>query len=100
GEVHMFHNAEEYGFPNAAAFVREFRDHLAHGDTVVSSNPYNITIEYEIRRQGVPYIPSPSGERLIVTVSGTTPEVGPAPFEAIRKVASYQYADVYLASRP
>jgi len=100
GEDHMFHNAEEYGFPNAAAFVREFRDHLAHGDTVVSSNPYNITIEYEIRRQGVPYRPSPSGERLIVTVPGTAPEVGPAPFEVIRKVASYQYADVYLAGKP
>jgi hypothetical protein len=99
GEEYKWHNAEEYGFPNAAVFVREFRQQLAHGDTVVSSNPYKIPIEYEMRRQNVPYS-SPSGYCLIVTVPGTTPMVGARPpFEMIRKVASYQYADIYLAGK-
>jgi hypothetical protein len=99
GEEHIFHNAEEYGFPNAAAFVREFGKHLAHGDTVVSSGPYDIPIEYEMRRQDIPYKSSPSGDCLIVTIPGTTPGVGAVPFKMIRKVASYQYADIYLASK-
>jgi hypothetical protein len=99
GEEYMFHNAEEYGFPDAPAFVLEYKQHLAHGDTVVSSPPYDVPIEYEMRRQGVPYRPSPSGDRLIVTVPGTTLGVSPAPLEVIRKVASYRYADVYLATK-
>lgn len=99
GQDHMFHNGEEHGFPNAAAFVREFRGHLARGDTVVSSEPYDIPIEYEIRRQGVSYRPSSSGDRLIVTTPGTTPEASPTLDETIRKVTSYRYADVYLASK-
>lgn len=99
GEEHMFHNAEEYGFPDAPAFVLEFRRRLAHGDTVVSSPPHDIPIEYEIRRQGVRYRPSPSGDRLIVTIPGAAPGVNPTAPEVTRKVASYRYADVYLATK-
>ena len=99
GEEYAYHNAEEYGFPDAPAFVQEYRQRLAHGDTVVSSPPYDMPIEYEMRRQGVPYRPSPSGGHLIVTVPGRAPEMSPASLEVIRKVTSYRYADVYLATR-
>jgi hypothetical protein len=99
GEEHVFHNAEEYGFPNAADFVHEFSTHLAHGDTVVSSDPYNIPIEYEMRRQHINTNSPSSGDCLIVTIPGTTPRLGALPLNTVHKVARYRYADVYHASQ-
>jgi hypothetical protein len=96
GEDHGYHNAESWGFPEAADVVAMFRGFFEHGGQLLADPPYNAVIEFELRRQAVAYHPSPSGELLLVTCRGCLPEGGPAGVVWKRSGDVYRYADIFV----
>lgn len=102
GEKYKFHNAEEYGFPNAEAFAMTFRDRLEHGATLVSAEPHTLPVKFQMFAHRISYRPSPSGDLLIITKPGETPYgsgIRTEDIQVLGKVATYQYADVYVGKR-
>jgi hypothetical protein len=110
GEMYRSRNPEEYGFPNAERLVLDHKQYLERGSAVVySANPasQDVPIQFEMFRRGIRGAPSPSAELLIVATPGQlplsihgyrsdTPLMG---IRVIRKIASYEDADVYLGKR-
>jgi hypothetical protein len=106
GTEYAFHNCEEWGFPSAQALVLQQRSHIERGAGFVYSYPHDAPIRYALFHLRIPYRPSAGGELLIVTPLGESPRIilskgndfDPANVEIVRKLASYENADVYLGS--
>jgi hypothetical protein len=116
GDLYRSPGTEEYGFPNAERLVLDHKQHLERGTPVVYSSepvplgqagPYDVPIRFAMFRLGIRCRPSPSGELLVVTGPGQPPlrnhnsksEAPLSDIQVIRKIAAYEYADVYLGQR-
>ena len=108
GELYRSRNPEEYGFPSAERLVRDHKQYLDRGSEVVfSSSRHDVPIQFEIFRLGIPRIKSPTGELLIVGAPGEptvnihayNSEALLTDIRVIRKIATYEDAEVYLGKR-
>ncbi len=82
------------------------KQYLLQGAQFICSDYFDSGLDFEMRVHRIPYEPTPTGELLIVTPAGASPErtlelAGFLPGEAVsvRKIAHYQDADVYVADR-
>lgn len=108
GELYRSRNPEEYGFPNAERLVLDHKQYLDRGSAVVfSSSRHDVPIQFAMFRLGIPRRPSPSSELLIVGAPGELPmrihdynsEAPLTDIQVIRRIAAYEFADVYLGKR-
>jgi hypothetical protein len=107
GAEYLFHNADSYGFPNAEQLVSDQRSRIERGAEFVYTHPHDVPIRFALFHLRIPYQPSPSGDLLIVTERDGSPrktiekshKIEASDVEIVRKLASYQYADLYVGKR-
>jgi hypothetical protein len=82
------------------------RPYLLHGAQFICSDYFDSGLDFEMRVHKIPYRPSHTGELLIVTPAGASPQrtlqlagLSETDALAIHKIARYEDADVYAAKR-
>ncbi len=97
---------ESVGGRSAEQVVLGMKDHLLRGGQFICSDYFDSSLDFYMVVHKIPYAPSPTGELLIVTPSGKSPErtldlagISPDNVPSIRQVARYEDADIYLGQR-